>query len=165
MKTHLDFLQQVAEADVIRVKNKEKDYGSSWKKRGGIGAFMMLCRKWDRIEKQMEVLSGIADRYDIFTRCEIDKRDEGLLDDINDLAGYLLLVRAELISRQQEISQQRRQALVKEILNRNVETTTAFGTITNVHTIPGQPCTFGYTEEEDLPDFHELVFTTEKSKG
>ena len=48
---------------------------------------MMLARKWDRIEKQVE-----GYRYDIFDAMANDKRPEGLLDDIRDLRRYLFLV-------------------------------------------------------------------------
>ena len=69
----------------------EQDYGDSWKKRGGIGAFMMLARKWDRIENQVN-----DSNYDIFLALEEDGRQEGLIDDIRDLRRYLLLVEAEM---------------------------------------------------------------------
>ena len=77
----------LANDDVSALHNAEKSYGDSWKKRGGIGAFMMLARKWDRIEKQVEVY-----RYDIFDAMANDKRPEGLLDDVRDLRRYLFLV-------------------------------------------------------------------------
>ena len=77
----------LANDDVSALHEAEKSYGDSWKKRGGIGAFMMLARKWDRIEKQVEVY-----RYDIFDAMANDKRPEGLLDDIRDLRRYLFLV-------------------------------------------------------------------------
>ncbi len=103
-KTHMDFLNTVAQADVTGVTAKEVDYGSSWKQRGGTGAFMMLARKWDRLENALKkegktVLGDLISKYDIFEHVEADKRPEGILDDINDLAGYLLLVRAELMAR------------------------------------------------------------------
>ena len=69
----------------------EKSYGDSWKKRGGIGAFMMLARKWDRIENQSNDYT-----YDIFLALEEDQRPEGLIDDIRDLRRYLLLVEAQI---------------------------------------------------------------------
>ena len=68
---------------------KERHYGSSWKKRGGVGAFMMLARKWDRIE-------NIAQRYgwDILDAGACNDAD--VMDDITDLMGYLLLVAEEV---------------------------------------------------------------------
>lgn len=68
------------------VETKDKDYGSSWKKRGGAGAFMMAARKWDRIEN----LAG-KEAYNIFRSLETNKGD--IADDIDDLIGYLLLIR------------------------------------------------------------------------
>ena len=78
---------RIARNDVAKLKVAEKSYGVSWRKRGGMGAFMMLARKWDRIENQVK-----AENYDIFSSYEKDKRQEGLLDDIQDLRRYLLLV-------------------------------------------------------------------------
>ena len=77
--------------DVEGLHLAEQDYGDSWKKRGGIGAFMMLARKWDRLEKQVKECN-----YDIFNAVHIDRREEGILDDIGDLRRYLALVEAEV---------------------------------------------------------------------
>ena len=44
---------ELANEDIAVLKEKEKTYGESWKLRGGVGAFMMLARKWDRIENQV----------------------------------------------------------------------------------------------------------------
>jgi|SRR5215472_8286102 len=85
-------LQLIADADVKQLVAKEDSYNSSWKKRGGIGAFMMLGRKWDRIEAAAE-----ANRWDIFDAIFQDKlHEEGVLDDIRDLRGYLMLVEHEI---------------------------------------------------------------------
>lgn len=85
-------LLNVAEADVVTLLCKQDEYGPSWKRRGGIGAFMMLARKWDRLEEQVQ-----RDGYDIFASCAHDMRSEGILDDIADLRRYLLLVEAQVI--------------------------------------------------------------------
>ena len=87
--------QQVADMDVYKLHQAEQSYGDSWKKRGGIGAFMMLARKWDRLEKQVS-----EQGWDIFAACTKDQRDEGVIDDIRDLRRYLTLVEAELVSKQ-----------------------------------------------------------------
>lgn len=122
--SNLDHLQAIAEADVAGLKQAQKSYGDSWKKRGGVGAFMMLARKWDRLEiamtKPVTVHDGWTERwqeteqngadsedevrrsvdsYDIFERTEADERSEGLIDDIRDLRRYLLLVESEMIAR------------------------------------------------------------------
>mgnify|MGYP003115470519 FL=1 len=84
------------ESDIETLVEKEGSYGNSWKRRGGVGAFMMLARKWDRIEN---CLSDRADeRYDIFHAMMQDMRDDGILDDIRDLRRYLLLVESEVLS-------------------------------------------------------------------
>ena len=77
--------------DWTSLDKAEQDYGDSWRKRGGVGACMMLARKWDRIENQ------VIDRgWDIFEAIEKDIRPEGILDDIKDLRRYLLLVEAHM---------------------------------------------------------------------
>lgn len=80
-------LPRIASNDVQTLVKKDASYGGSWKKRGGIGAFMMMARKWDRIETQTEKRG-----YDIFGAIEASQGPEGLLDDIRDLRCYLLLI-------------------------------------------------------------------------
>ena len=80
-------LLQIANGDVEGLLKAEQSYGDSWKKRGGVGAFMMLARKWDRIENQVK-----KHGWDVFLAMERDKRPEGIADDIKDLRCYLLLV-------------------------------------------------------------------------
>ena len=81
----------ISAEDWTSLDRAEEDYGDSWRKRGGIGAFMMLARKWDRIENQVFDYT-----YDIFLALEEDQRPEGLMDDIKDLRRYLLLVEAHM---------------------------------------------------------------------
>jgi hypothetical protein len=88
---YLNELFTVADTDVAALLHAEKSYGDSWKKRGGVGAFMMLARKWDRCEKAVQ-----AKGYDIFAAVAGDGRAEGVIDDIRDLRRYLMLVEAEL---------------------------------------------------------------------
>ena len=80
-------LQTIADSDVVALEEAEKSYGDSWRKRGGVGAFMMLARKWDRIENQVK-----AQQYDVFHAIEADRRSDGIIDDIQDLRRYLMLV-------------------------------------------------------------------------
>ena len=80
-------LCQITNGDVEGLLKAEQSYGDSWKKRGGVGAFMMLARKWDRIENQVK-----KHGWDVFLAMERDKRPEGIADDIKDLRCYLLLV-------------------------------------------------------------------------
>ena len=96
MSENYELLRMIASADVTILEDKGKSYGSSWRKRGGVGAFMMLARKWDRIENQME-----AAGYDIFepVRKElVAGATDGLLDDIRDLRRYLLLVEGHVMN-------------------------------------------------------------------
>lgn len=76
----------MAANDVAELVKKNASYGASWRKRGGVGAFMMMTRKIDRIE-------NLAARrgYDIFAAMADD--DGGIVDDIEDLVRYLLLIR------------------------------------------------------------------------
>lgn len=82
---------EIALADASALHLAAISYGDSWKKRGGVGAFMMLARKWDRIENQLQK----PPKGDLFGHLVIDKRKEGLIDDIVDLRRYLLLVQTE----------------------------------------------------------------------
>ena len=96
-------MQAILERDVGRLVEKDKGYGRSWMKRGGVGAFMMLARKWDRLEHQVShERIGQGERaiaWDIFSHLEMDKRKEGLIDDLRDLRNYLLLVEEEMMER------------------------------------------------------------------
>ena len=109
---YLKALAEIADEDVRGLLKAQESYGDSWKRRGGVGAFMMLARKWDRLENAMTgevwtrepeqapgTLGTPVDRYDIFTRTLADGRVEGLIDDIRDLRRYLLLVEGELRAR------------------------------------------------------------------
>lgn len=94
---HMNCIDGIASSDCEMLRHKEKTYRGSWKKRGGVGAFMMLARKWDRIEVIAEK-SG----YDIFSVIEregLGGADGELISEIRDLRGYLLLVEAEMTAR------------------------------------------------------------------
>jgi hypothetical protein len=84
-------LRKLTEEDIEHLAKAEESYGDSWKKRGGIGAFMMLARKWDRLENKTNEYG-----WDIFEAIQDDNRPEGILDDIRDLRRYLLLVEEEM---------------------------------------------------------------------
>jgi hypothetical protein len=114
MTDHMKYLEDVAAEDVAHLKEKERTYGGSWKKRGGVGAFMMLARKWDRLENLLQnplgktetSLSGrnmttFGAPYDIFQEIQLnpDGKDGSALAEIRDLRRYLLLVEAEMVAR------------------------------------------------------------------
>ena len=112
----LERLHKIGANDAEAVFKKDVDYGSSWKKRGGVGAFFVICRKWDRLEERVqrdirtehddfgvciensETLLD-APPYDLFAHIAADPRDEGILDDIRDLRRYLMLVEEEMLHR------------------------------------------------------------------
>lgn len=81
----------IGASDTDALMKAGQSYGDSWKARGGVGAFMMLARKWDRLENQVS-----KHHYDIFKAIEDDPRPEGIIDDIRDLRRYLLLVEDEM---------------------------------------------------------------------
>src|SRR4249920_1338487 len=93
---HMKYLELVANSDVSTLRRKESTYKGSWKKRGGVGAFMMLARKWDRLESIAE-----NNTYDIF-KALFESKDPGadgqVLAEIRDLRCYLLLVEAEYLA-------------------------------------------------------------------
>ena len=93
-KTYIELVPQIVAEDVKVLNQKDAEYGGSWKKRGGVGAFMMLARKWDRLEEQVR-----AKGWDVFRAPEEDHRQQGLNDGARDLRRYLCLVEAEILSR------------------------------------------------------------------
>ena len=96
MSDYLDHLDDIAGEDAAGLKEAQRSYGDSWRQRGGVGAFMMLARKWDRIEQRARQRPNLADsdRWDIFVHVAADARSEGIIDDIRDLRRYLMLVEA-----------------------------------------------------------------------
>jgi len=88
-------LNVITEELVKFVNDKDIQYGSSWRKRGGAGAFMVIARKWDRVEQACETRHPA--KYDIFDVFEADGRSETILDDCLDLVGYLLILVEHMI--------------------------------------------------------------------
>ena len=93
MTSKWEAMKDIAQRDLEALKKAETSYGDSWKRRGGVGAFMMLARKFDRIEHQSE-----KHGWDIFEAGEAFKGEAGLLDDIRDLRRYLLLCEQEILA-------------------------------------------------------------------
>lgn len=83
--TDFKAIDGIAKEIVELLEEKGKFYGDSWRKRGGPGAFMVMARKWDRIENICGPLG-----YDIFKALDTDSG--GVRDDVKDLVGYLLLI-------------------------------------------------------------------------
>lgn len=94
-KEFKQIIERLAKQDVEALEKADESYGDSWKKRGGIGAYMVSIRKIDRIENQVEKFN-----YDIFKAGikEIEGNiQDGILDDIRDYRRYLFLIEAEII--------------------------------------------------------------------
>jgi hypothetical protein len=94
---HMTYLTHVNRSDRLVLKHKEATYGGSWKKRGGVGAFMMMARKWDRLENIVAHLH----HYDVFDAILTHPHgnDGTVLAEVRDLRRYLLLVEAEMVAR------------------------------------------------------------------
>ena len=86
-----DSIFQIQLDDLQTLREKSLGYVDSWKKRGGVGAYMNIARKIDRIENQCK-----QHGYDIFKAAMADKDGTGIRDDLKDLSCYLLLFRAEI---------------------------------------------------------------------
>jgi hypothetical protein len=97
---YLSKVAQVCDIDAETIITADKAYGGSWQQRGGLGAFMMLARKWDRLETRVK-----AHGYDIFVAIQKDTRREGVIDDVRDLRRYFTLVEAVAIYRQWVVPQ------------------------------------------------------------
>ncbi|MDB5177559.1 MAG: hypothetical protein JWN75_1227 [Candidatus Saccharibacteria bacterium] len=115
MGLHLNYVREIASEDAEGLIKGDPKYGYSWKKRGGVGAYMMATRKFDRLDNSLQPVDDVSgDGYvarlgkwlsrdirpfDIFAALENDTRSEGVIDDIRDLRRYLLLIEAEMRSR------------------------------------------------------------------
>lgn len=87
--TFTSHVPQLMEEDYRFIVQRDQEYNASWMKRGGVGAFMMLARKWDRFQPMV-----IAHQGDVL-RMLGAKPDR--IDDVQDLRRYLALVEAEWI--------------------------------------------------------------------
>lgn len=98
---YLDHLDPIAREDVGGLLKAQGSYADSWKRRGGVGSFMMLARKWDRMENHLRIgeEDGEPIYKSIFLAIRDDVRPEGIIDDIRDLRRYLALVEAECRAR------------------------------------------------------------------
>lgn len=89
------------------ILDKNRQYGGSWKSRGGVGAFMMFARKWDRIENALTIRNERGDNIgyrDLFELAKVDNRQEGIIDDLEDLRNYLILAIDEINKRKVELT-------------------------------------------------------------
>lgn len=93
-ENHLQHITPIAQEDAAGLLKAHESYGNSWKKRGGVGAYIIMIRKFDRMELTCKKFG-----WDIFEAVKQDQRAEGIIDDIRDLRRYLNLIEAELRNR------------------------------------------------------------------
>jgi hypothetical protein len=84
----LERTKHLFDTDIEGLIKKNADYGESWKKRGGVGAFMNVARKWDRIETQVMLNGGDLYAPKLWVESRVI---DPFVDDVIDLRGYLLL--------------------------------------------------------------------------
>ena len=82
-----DRIHKILDLTGTQLTFARRSYGESWINRGGVGAFMNLARKWDRVSQACERAG-----WDILKALEMDRRPEGLIDDLRDLRDYCILV-------------------------------------------------------------------------
>jgi len=78
---------QLAKDRIDLCKKKNEEYGSSWCKRGGAGAFFSVIRKTDRLETQARNRN-----YDLFNVDEDPNSTESLDETLLDTVAYYLLI-------------------------------------------------------------------------
>lgn len=111
LNTDFGELRKLANRNVDLMIQKDREYGCSWRKRGGAGAFLTMSRKIDRIESMMEKYNN-----DIF-KLEDARVAESLDDTLLDLSNYCLLIleaRAQIKAVRNEQSLERQRVLVTE---------------------------------------------------
>lgn len=94
MSAYLDYIPQVMSKINTMVADGHAKYGDSCLSRGPVGLYMMLARKWDRLDK-----SGKEHNYDMDAAIVANPPPDGLIDDIDDLIVYLVIMRADWLAR------------------------------------------------------------------
>ena len=72
--------------DVNILLKADEEYGSSWLRRGAVGAYIVGIRKADRIEEQAR-----KHNRNVLETLIADQRPEGAINDLRDLRRYLYL--------------------------------------------------------------------------
>lgn len=91
---YLQHIKAICDEDAAGLLKAHESYGNSWKKRGGAGAYLIMVRKFDRLEQTLPKFG-----YDVFQAVAEDVRAEGVIDDIRDARRYLCLIEAEMRAR------------------------------------------------------------------
>lgn len=96
----LELGQRTAQEDQTTLIGKGMHYGDSWKRRGGVGAFMMLARKWDRLDNLLSTAGSGPQLH-----AALQRNPGQVQDDVHDLRRYLLLVEDEAMERNDRLDQ------------------------------------------------------------
>lgn len=86
-ETDFDVMKKISDDRIALCEMKNREYGSSWCKRGGPGAFFTITRKIDRLEVQAKNRN-----YDVFDVTEDPTSTESLDETLLDAVAYFLLL-------------------------------------------------------------------------
>ena len=84
-------LEDLAHWDHTQVARADQLYGGSWRSRGGVGAYMVGIRKWDRLQTPLAYLKTAS----LNTALGHPVAGPSVWDDLVDLRRYLLLWEGE----------------------------------------------------------------------
>lgn len=85
--TDFDIMQKLQDDTLAMCRKKDAEYGASWCKRGGVGAFFTIWRKADRLEEQLRMRG-----FNMLDVTDDPNSTESLDETIRDFANYLYLV-------------------------------------------------------------------------
>lgn len=84
--TDFDKMQALQDETLALCRKKDAEYGASWCRRGGVGAFFTVWRKADRLEEQLKKVD-----FNLFDVSDDPNSTESLDETIRDFANYLYL--------------------------------------------------------------------------
>ena len=85
--TDFDALEDYIFSNIELLRKKDSEYGASWCRRGGVGAFFTVWRKVDRLEEQLKRV-----QFNILDVNQDPASTESLDETMKDLMLYLALV-------------------------------------------------------------------------
>jgi hypothetical protein len=128
---HTDF-EAIREAmnDLVDLGiRKDREYGASWCRRGGVGAFFTVWRKIDRLDEQAKRRG-----YDLFNVDEDEDSTESLDETLKDAVFYFALVLEKRKAKRTQINSLKMQRLSAEMRARHTPNQTAIQTTTQTLT-------------------------------
>jgi len=100
-KTDFDSIRKMLNDGVDLLEKKNKSYGSSWERRGGVGAFFTVWRKIDRLDAQLEQAE-----FNIFDVSVAAEDGESIDETLKDAMLYFALVLEKRQAIREHISQE-----------------------------------------------------------